>query len=665
MHNFGQQRRNMTNHCVEGGKETDDPFAANFWTPRVNPATGVPYVNTDPGSRNPWGVDLNRNNTFGTLFDGYIGASHSCTSDTYAGPGEASEPEIKNELWIADTFKNIKFSNNIHSFGGYFMWAPGAYLPDRGEGDAVHANIGVEKYFFEAGDRILNRIKEHRNTAILPERTGPIADVLYSAGGNSADEHWYNRGVIAYSFETGADRYGNTVAEPARRGRARTGIRLADRTGFGEGDKIIIDAGHGQRGGRGSSRRWSTRTRRARRRTSSSTAALSQAHAAGAVVAGGTTQIARRLPARLRDRGQARGARVRGGQLRAARVGARLRARHDAAGGPDDRPARVARRRSTTTFEYVNEPSVIHYTTDGSTPTESSPVWDSTGPREPGEVFHVTETTTFRWRAEDIKGNVSFGSRSSPSAEVGGAPAVRSTAAPVTAASMARRPLSSRSRGSRCSRCRGRARRGGSGRRRRAPRVGGAGGGPPAECRRLGADAARDVLRARVHRDGARPRATRAPAVAAITGSPGGERGFLLADCHGIMHTVGRTYARDDGVTLGTLMDVPAAQQRPGLHGRLRARAGHGRRAGHRPDAARREAARVCAGADALPALQLHPRLRPRVHADLRRPARAGAAPLHARSGRGRRPTAPRAPTTTTGSRSIGADDASAAGRAR
>ena len=41
----------------------------------------------------------------------------------------------------------------LHSFGGYFMWAPGTYLSDRGEGDAVHANIGVEKYFFAAGDR--------------------------------------------------------------------------------------------------------------------------------------------------------------------------------------------------------------------------------------------------------------------------------------------------------------------------------------------------------------------------------------------------------------------------------------------------------------------------------------------------------------------------------
>ena len=63
----------------------------------------------------------------------------------------------------------------------------------------------------------------------------------------------------------------------------------------------------------------------------------------------------------------------------------------------------------TTTFRYVNEPSVIRYTTDGSEPTSSSTLWDSTGPREPGEVFHVTTTTTFRWMATDMKGNVSTG----------------------------------------------------------------------------------------------------------------------------------------------------------------------------------------------------------------------------------------------------------------
>jgi hypothetical protein len=36
-------------------------------------------------------------------------------------------------------------------------------------------------------------------------------------------------------------------------------------------------------------------------------------------------------------------------------------------------------------------------------------VWDATGPREPGEVFHITKTTTFKWLAQDIKGNTDKG----------------------------------------------------------------------------------------------------------------------------------------------------------------------------------------------------------------------------------------------------------------
>ena len=63
----------------------------------------------------------------------------------------------------------------------------------------------------------------------------------------------------------------------------------------------------------------------------------------------------------------------------------------------------------TTTFEFVNEPSVIRYTTDGSKPTRTRRLWDSTGPREPGQSFVVTTTTEFRWLATDIEGNVSTG----------------------------------------------------------------------------------------------------------------------------------------------------------------------------------------------------------------------------------------------------------------
>jgi hypothetical protein len=406
IHNFPQQRRNMTNWCVEGGEETDDPAAANFWTPRVNPGTGLPYTNSDPASRNAWGVDLNRNNTVGTIFDGYIGASNSCTSDVFAGPSEASEPEIKNELWIADTFKNIKFSNNIHSFGGYFMWAPGAYLPDRGEGDLVHANIGVEKYFFAAGDQILNRIKDSRNTAILPERTGPIADVLYSAGGNSADEHWYNRGVIAYSFETGADRYADTALSVAAAAGA-TAVRLANRNGFDTGDKITFEKG----------------TPNEETRVVASVLAqnppspaanvtltepLALGHAAGAAVSGGTTQVGVGFQPDYATEGKFEALEFAAGNY--GLLESAFQYAHD------DVPPEVRMTGPSTsstpiqtTFEFVNEPSVIHYTTDGSKPTESSTEWDSTGPREPGEVFHVDTTTTFQWRAEDIKGNVAFG----------------------------------------------------------------------------------------------------------------------------------------------------------------------------------------------------------------------------------------------------------------
>jgi hypothetical protein len=405
MHNFNSQRRNMTNHCVEGGKATDNPNAANFWQPRVAP-DGTTYVNNDPGSRNQWGVDLNRNNTFGTLFDGYIGASYSCASDVFTGPSEASEPEIKNELWIADKFKNIKFSNNIHSFGGYFMWAPGTYLPDRSEGDAVHANIGVEKYFFAAGDRILNRIKEIRNTVILPERTGPIADVLYSAAGNSADEHWYNRGVIAYSFETGADRFAPiALTQPAAAG--ATAIRVQDRTFWEAGDPIIVGYG----------------TPNAETRTVAEVinpnpqnpapnlvldAPLVNAHPAGDPVWGKITQVGVGFQPPYATEGKFEALEFAAGNyglLESAFAYAK-----------DDEPPEVTMTgpyRSSdeivTTFEFVNEPSVIHYTTDGSRPTEASEEWDSTGPREPGATFHVTETTTFRWRAEDIKGNVSYG----------------------------------------------------------------------------------------------------------------------------------------------------------------------------------------------------------------------------------------------------------------
>jgi hypothetical protein len=97
-------------------------------------------------------------------------------------------------------------------------------------------------------------------------------------------------------------------------------------------------------------------------------------------------------------------------------------------------------------------------------------------------------------------------------------------------------------------------------------------------CRALGDDAARacytEAFSAVVRgRDDPRP------GVAAIADAAWKEGPRLVADCHGIMHTVGRTYARDAGVRVGTLMaHLPQAND-PGCtagfaHGMVTAVAG-------------------------------------------------------------------------------------------
>ncbi|HZA27476.1 MAG TPA: M14 family zinc carboxypeptidase [Actinomycetota bacterium] len=307
-YDFASQRKNMTRYCS------------------LSASNGM------PASQNQWGVDLNRNLSVGSRFDGYSGATSSCTGETFSGPSEVSEPETKNEQWLVDTFQNIKFSNNIHTYGGYFMWSPGAYITP-GRITLPAPNIGIEAYFFEGADDILTRIKEYRGTAILPSRTGPVADVLYSAAGNSADDQWYRRNIIAFSFEAGADLFTSTTT-----GTAQTAVGFMPAfspEGFGEYNEF----------------------------------------------ASGNLGLLEKALQYAND---------------TEKPVSTMRTTGDACVLP-----------ATTTFDWVNEPSVIHYTTDGSTPTLDSPTWEAQGPRQPGEEFTFTEPTTLKWIAVDIKGNVS------------------------------------------------------------------------------------------------------------------------------------------------------------------------------------------------------------------------------------------------------------------
>lgn len=184
---FNFQRRNLVNHCPPG-------------------------PGRDPVNRNRWGVDINRNYAVGSLFDGYVGASSNCLSDVYAGTGELSEAESRNVVALADAHPNIKFSMNVHSYGGYFMWPPGAYAVP-GRITLPRPSIEESAQFLASARRIVGAIATHRGTVTWPSKTGPVADVLYSAAGNSADHLYYDNGIYAWNFEVGNDRWNPATQE--------------------------------------------------------------------------------------------------------------------------------------------------------------------------------------------------------------------------------------------------------------------------------------------------------------------------------------------------------------------------------------------------------------------------------------------------------------------
>ena len=100
------------------------------------------------------------------------------------------------------TYPNIRFSMNIHTSGGYFMWSPASYKTSDREA-LPYPSKGWQEEFWAAAHKTVSAIETYRGTAVTPDRTGSVVDVLYSAAGNSSDEAWYNKNIIAYDFECG------------------------------------------------------------------------------------------------------------------------------------------------------------------------------------------------------------------------------------------------------------------------------------------------------------------------------------------------------------------------------------------------------------------------------------------------------------------------------
>ncbi len=179
-YNFASQRKNMTNHCPDNA--------------------------ADPGRRNSWGVDLNRNYRVGSGFDGYDGGDDDCLSGNFMGPEELSEPEAKNAIWLVENYRNIKFMMSVHSNGGQLFWQPGAYIAN-GRITTPRPPLGHEAFYWQSADRILSQVRAHRQTVVTPENVGGSSDVLYSSAGNVREDMYFTYGIFAFGWEVGGSVY--------------------------------------------------------------------------------------------------------------------------------------------------------------------------------------------------------------------------------------------------------------------------------------------------------------------------------------------------------------------------------------------------------------------------------------------------------------------------
>ncbi len=186
MYDFDLQRKNMTNHCDES--------------------------RSDPGFRDSWGVDLNRGYSVASRRDGFAGASGTCTSSTYDGPDELSEPEAINVVRLVEANDNIRYFMTIHSNGGQLFWQPGAYIAD-GRLTPTRPPLGDETYYWQMAERILSEVKTYQDTVVRPDLVGGSSDVLYSSAGNIREELYVNHGVYAFGWEVGGATWDPTTRQ--------------------------------------------------------------------------------------------------------------------------------------------------------------------------------------------------------------------------------------------------------------------------------------------------------------------------------------------------------------------------------------------------------------------------------------------------------------------
>jgi len=171
-----------------------------------------------------------------------------------------------------------------------------------------------------------------------------VLDVLYSAAGNSADEAYYNHGIIGYDFEIGAAKVlpdGTSVGtgfQPPYSTRDTCG-------GTGSCNANLVNEGHDE--------------------------GMEFANGNYALLASALQYAQDTKPPTVTASGNS-----------------------------------VSNTEQAVTFTS-DEAASIYYTLDGSTPTTSSTEWKPNRPREKPDPVIITDDATLKWIAVDFKGNTS------------------------------------------------------------------------------------------------------------------------------------------------------------------------------------------------------------------------------------------------------------------
>lgn len=188
-----------------------------------------------PGGGSCIGVDINRNYDFlwnyPEYFDPAAPIANSvdpCDHDVYIGPGAASEPETRNVVWMFDTYPNIRYFIDIHSYSEAILYSWGDDVDQTGDphmnfrNPAFNGKRGIvtdtayQEYIDAADKAATIDLAGHMRDAIQAVRGRQYrveqAIDLYPTAGTS-DDYAFGRHIVdqrkgkvyAYTIEWGSE----------------------------------------------------------------------------------------------------------------------------------------------------------------------------------------------------------------------------------------------------------------------------------------------------------------------------------------------------------------------------------------------------------------------------------------------------------------------------